>query len=245
VAAPYGFAIQGAYADNPADELWQGFFCPSQNKRNTMSEQSPELNFADQQEGAPTRFKHGSGYMVNKLLRSPATNGRGTNLRYPSQVGSASSPAANPGALYDNVYSTPRVTVTATGTSSPQEYHIQAINSDEILNSADTAYMCDTQDYRIGNDTTDAKYDTYPPGLPAGRWMSMNDHSTTARKAVVLGARHNAKANVLYADSHVTRDNLVPRNRRGDLITATTFADWTSDRDLGNVHHLMPTGRRF
>jgi prepilin-type N-terminal cleavage/methylation domain-containing protein/prepilin-type processing-associated H-X9-DG protein len=233
--APWGFHVQAENADNPAEDMWQGFFCPSQNKRNTMDLASPELDFADQHQGASVFCKHGSGYMVNKFLRSPARGFCGEGSRLPAVPG----PAAL-SATCDNVFSTPSVNVTPTGGSGPQNYYVQAASSDEVLNGGDTAYMCDSLDYRIGhgtNDTVDTKYDN--PEVSAGLWMGMR------ATAVVVGARHNGKGNVLYVDSHVSRDNLVPRNRRGDLITASTFADYTTDRNLGSQQHLMPTGRRF
>ena len=38
--APYGFYYQSRYADSLPEGMWEGFFCPSQDYRNTMSASS-------------------------------------------------------------------------------------------------------------------------------------------------------------------------------------------------------------
>ena len=85
------------------------------------------------------------------------------------------------------------------------------------------------------------------PGLWYNPYPSAGGSSTglgtTHRQHVVLGARHLTKANVLYADSHVDNDNQTPRDKRGSLVIASTFADYMDQYQMGTQHHLAPFGR--
>ena len=66
---------------------------------------------------------------------------------------------------------------------------------------------------------------------------------TTHRQHVVLGARHLTKANVLYADGHCGNENQTPRDKRGSMVIASTFADYMNQYQMGTQHHLAPFGR--
>lgn len=122
-------------------------------------------------------------------------------------------------------------------------------------------YMCDSLDYHLAPSPGSPSRNSIPytgtgwtagteqsPGLwynpYPGAGGASSGAGTTHRQHVVLGARHNGKANVLYADGHVTRDGQVPRDRRGDLVIASTFADYIDEYRFGSQHHLAPFWRR-
>jgi prepilin-type processing-associated H-X9-DG protein len=142
-------------------------------------------------------------------------------------------------------------------------YCVQAIASDEVLYGAETVYMCDTLDYWVGHSAGDQTLGSFPhpedggAEVSAGNWRTLHagDSGTGSsggsagemhlNRALILGARHLGKANVLFADGHVTNDGQEVRTKRGEMPIASTFSDFTTDRGLGNQHHIMPTGRRF
>ncbi|MFQ6048894.1 MAG: H-X9-DG-CTERM domain-containing protein, partial [Phycisphaerae bacterium] len=243
-AVPWGFRVQSVI--NPED-LWEGFFCPAQNIRNTTSVHSGELDPFDNHDGYPTLYKYASAYMVNRILRSAVTNGRGPGTRWSRKPSDQFERIFGPQG-YDNIFGSSVVWVDAG--SGTKRYHIQATSTDELTNPAEIMYMCDSLDYRTdpsevqSDPATGASYDGDGYGYQsAGMWyIPRGGHPPPG---VLFGARHAGKANVLYADSHVSRDNQVPRNRRGRLVVASTFADFTLDRDMGSQFHVMPCWRRF
>jgi len=233
---PYGFKLQSLF--NPED-LWEGFFCPSQNRRNTMSDDSPELDPLDSHEGYPVIYKYASGYMANRLLRSATTTGRGEGVRWsvkPSETFEQRL-ASTPG--LDNIFGSAVARVDAG--AGLRSYHVQGVNGDELLAAADTIYMCDTLDYHTSGSTPVAPFGGGTQS--AGMWYLQLGGSPPL--AFILGARHLGKANVLYADSHVSNDGLAPRNKRGTLVIASTFADYVQNPQIGNQFHAMPTWRKF
>jgi len=179
-------------------------------------------------------YKYAASYTPNRLLRPP-THRLAVDRRYPRLPGSD--------ALYssdnDNQYATAAVHLSLPD-GGDNDYYIQAIASDEVAIPADTLYMCDSLDYRIGDEDEllDPRYGDVP--LPPGAWLNLHGQHPPASP---LGARHGGKSNVLYVDGHVDDDNQTPRNRRGDLITASTFADFIDEYGIGTQHHLMPGWR--
>jgi len=233
---PFGFNRQSKH--NPQD-LWEGFFCPSQNLRNTSSKDSPELDPNDVHEVYPVHYKYAAGYMVNRLLRSPTTAGKGPGTRWPTAPDDAWEPSYS---AHDNIYGACVVSVDAG--SGAKAYHLQAIRTDEVAAPAETMYMCDSLDYHAKRSEPAGKH--FLQGeVSAGLWHSPYSMEHDPLAAVMLGGRHEGKANVLYADGHVSRDNQIPRNRRGDRIIASTFADYSDERGMGSQHHIMPCGRKF
>ena len=220
---PYGFRLQST--SNPED-LWEGFFCPSQNRRNTMSEESPELDPFDNHEGYPVQYKYASGYMVNRILRSGSAGGRIPRILGP------------PDASW--IYGSCSANLDAG--DGRQEYSCQAASTEELLAPADTLYLVDSLDYHTdGSQPVDDFFNE--GGQSAGMWYLQRGE--TPPLALILGARHLGRANVLYADSHVSRDNLTSRNKRGDMVIASTFADYIEDPEVGNQFHMLPQWRRF
>jgi len=235
-AVPFGFNRQSKH--NPQD-LWNGFFCPSQNRANTTGKDSPELDPNDVHEVYPVHYKYAAGYLVNRLLRSPTTTGRGPGTRWPTAPDDAWEPSYS---AHDNIYGACVVSVDAG--SGPKAYHLQAIRTDELAAPAETMYMCDSLDYHAKrSEPVDKRF--LQGEVSAGLWHSPYSMEHDPLAAVMLGARHEGKANVLYADGHVSRDNQMPRNLRHGRVIASTFADYTDDLGVGSQHHIMPCGRRF
>lgn len=126
--------------------------------------------------------------MPNRLLRSP-TRTRYRVTRLPTQP---CLQATWPWFENDNQFANAGVSVHPPGLSAAR-YYIQAINNDELVNPAETVYLADSLDYRIGADTvTDAGFPIDGVNMPAGSPFALNEGV-----AVVLGARHEGKANVL------------------------------------------------
>jgi len=207
--------------------------CPSAILDNVMSETSTEIDFGGPSNGqywVQTRYKYAACYTPNRLLRSP-TYRSGADRRLPRL----------PGEPYDitndNQWTTASVRLTLP--AGEGIYYIQGVNSDEMTNPADTLYLCDSRDYRIGNgdELVDPRYGH--ADTSAGAWFGVN----WSYPATALGSRHSEQANVLYVDGHVSDDNQTPRNRRGELVTASTFADFIEDYGIGTQHHLMPGWR--
>ncbi|MFQ6048896.1 MAG: H-X9-DG-CTERM domain-containing protein [Phycisphaerae bacterium] len=246
---PFGFRVQSMV--NPED-LWEGFFCPAQKLRNTTDPRSGELDPADSHESYPTAYKYASGYMVNRILRSAVTKSRGQGVRWSREPSDQFEALFGPQG-YDNIFGWAVVRVDVG--RGPRNYHIQATSTDELTNPAEIMYMCDSLDYHL-----EPPVGSSLPYQGTGNWTSGSEQSAglwyipygavgvegvSDPWHVVLGARHNGKANVLYGDSHVSRDNQVVRDRRGSMPTASTFADFTEDRAMGNQFHIMPPWRRF
>ena len=245
---PYGFRLQST--SNPED-LWEGFFCPSQNRRNTMTLESPELDPFHDHEGYPTIYKYASGYMVNRILRSATRTGLGDGTRWPAKPSDAFEAAYGP---QDNIFGWCVVYLDAG--SGTDIYHLQATGSDELVAAAETMYMGDSLDYHLSESQGSIPYESFDwragVDLSAGQWefpygepLGGPPDSTSDPAHVVLSGRHFGKSNVLYADSHVSRDNQVTRDRRGDLVIAATFADHVETDDLGSQFHLMPCWRKY
>jgi len=226
---PYGFRLQSTATP---DDLWEGFFCPSQNRRNTMTEESGELDPSDDHEGYPVIYKYASGYKVNRMLRSAANaSSTGQPVRLPRNLTPPSAP---------NIFGSCDAYLDAG--DGLQYYTAQAVSDDELTAPAECVYLCDSLDYHAGNSDTVSPFDG-PSGGSAGMWYLQQGN--TPSLALLLGARHLGRANVLYADSHVSRDNLTPRNKRGDLVVASTFGDYVEDPEIGNQFHILPEWRKF
>jgi len=246
---PYGFKLQCDIDKDLAREtLWKGFFCPAQDLRSTMSSDSPEWDDLYSEDALGYWFKYASGYMANKLLRSATwTNNGGEHTRIIPKPSDAYMDAwknyAKPGSDENWFDGSPGVKVDLGGGKGLRFYYVQGVSSDELLSPSDIAYMWDSLDYST-------------PGSQNG-WDTMNQYAgqygyprgTNPPGAAILGGRHDGKANVLYADGSVNKDNQEWRNRRGDQVIAATWNDWapTGDdsRKMGNQFHLMPCWRRF
>jgi len=207
--------------------------CPSAILENVMSYDSPEIRFGtvNAMSWAQVQYKYAACYTPNRMLRSPVRDRRLPSL-----------PQGNLDLVdYDNQYSTAFVYLDLPA-SGADLYFIQGINGDEVLNPSGTAYMSDSLDYMIGDpnrgdELVDPAFGDVE--ISAGSWFALNrSHPATA-----LGSRHGERANVLYVDGHVSDDNQTPRNRRAELITASTFADFIEDYGIGTQHHVMPGWR--
>jgi len=234
---PWGFYCQSVLEP---DTLWEGFWCPSQNHRNTHEDDSPEIDFAgagtNRQNALQAVFKYASAYMNNRMIRSAvadrAISPKPTRWNGPDWDWTK----------YDNVWTTPSVTIDHPeyGTA---DYHLQANVADKVSAPADCAYMVDSADYMVRpEEQIESRFGpTDADNISAGTWFGLN----WGHPALALGARHFATANVLYLDSHVSRDGQVPRNKRGSLVTASTFGDWVSQDGVGNQFHVMPCWRKY
>ena len=229
---PFGFRVQSQYEP---DSLWEGFYCPSQNRRNTIEDNSPERVGLDH-DLAAEKYKYASGYMPNRMLRGATINGRG-----PTKPSKAALPENF--STWDNAFTTPYVYLDHPDLGRDY-FFLQASTLDQVVAPADCVYMADSLDYMARRDElVDDRFSTDPNSddNSAGSWFELTEGPST----VVLGARHLGKAQVLYADGHSDRENQVPRNKRGGLVTATTFADFIEEDGLGNQHHVMPCWRKY
>ncbi|HUW83951.1 MAG TPA: hypothetical protein VMZ31_14295, partial [Phycisphaerae bacterium] len=222
------------------ETLWEGFWCPSQDHRNTHEEDSPEIVFGTSDNGQPwvqVRYKHASAYQQNRLIRSQVFRD-GAERRFPVK------PTVMTQKQFedrDNIYSTPGVDVNPPDLGDAR-YHIQGTNVSEIVMPADCAYMADSSNFRLGDDVDDVADDRYDntSDWSAGRFVLSN-----WGRAPAIGARHLGTGNVGYLDGHVSRENQVPRNKRGQLVTGSTFADYIGEDGVGGQHHIMPCWRRY
>jgi prepilin-type N-terminal cleavage/methylation domain-containing protein/prepilin-type processing-associated H-X9-DG protein len=244
------FAFRQESEYNP-ETMWEGFFCPSQNHLNTRSPDSPELDITHS-DAIGVYYHHGSGYMVNRSLRSACTHPYlGSGIRWPvtpkdSFEAEISKPLAD---APDNMMWGASVFQIDIG-GSRDVYHLQAVSSDELVNPSDTMYMCDTLDYHTRGSTVVAPFNTgYYDTVnhsPGNWWIP---RGSRPNRAATLGARHVGKSSVLYADGSVSRDKQTARNRRGDTIIASTWSDYVPENDdekeMGNQFHLMPCWRRY
>jgi len=245
---PYGFRFQTLLAP---DTLWDGFFCPSQNRRNTMMADSPELDFAHQFEGRPVLFKYASAYMVNRSLRSATWKGSGV-IRWPAKPSASFDAAFDRDLETDNIYGESHLEGifmdADDGYPADEPRHTQAVNMSEVRDPGETMYMADSLDYHLSPpDSGSLPYTgtgwTAGVEVSAGAWIAPF-HVNSDHRHNVLGARHLTKANVLYADSHVDNDNQIARDKRGSLVIASTFADYMDTYQMGTQHHMAPFGRQ-
>jgi len=227
------------------ETLWEGFWCPSQDHRNTHEEDSPEIIFAgggtNGQPWVQVRYKYASAYQQNRLIRAPSRR-NGTDRRLPvkpSALVNSSVRGSLGNSGMDNIYSTPDVYLD--GPSGLADYWIQGTSGSEITMPAECAYLADSPDYALdqGDVRVDDRYDALHL-RSAGRFVLSN-----WGVAPGIGARHLGTGNVGYLDGHVTRENQVPRNRRGQLVTGSTFADFSEQDNVGGQHYLMPCWRRY
>jgi hypothetical protein len=229
---PWGFYCQSVLEP---DTLWEGFWCPSQNHRNTHEDDSPEIQFpgtGNQQDVLQTAFKYASGYMNNRMIRS-AVDGRSLSPKPNLTVGPNFSLAV------DNAWSTPSVAI-----DHPEygddDYCLQADVPDKVTAPAECVYMVDSCDYRVrSEDRVESRYGGTE--FSAGTWFGLN----WSRPALAMGARHLGTSNAVYMDNHVSREGQVPRNKRGSLVTASTFSDWVSADGVGNQFYVMPCWRNY
>lgn len=253
---PYGFKKQcDVDKDLSRETLWKGFFCPAQEMRNTISGDSPEWDDIFTERAIGYWFKHASGYIANKLLRSATwTNNGGENTRIIPKPSDAYMDAwkswTKPGSDENWFDGSPGVRVDLGAGKGMRFYYVQGVSSDELLSPSDIAYMWDSLDYSTPNSDV-ANF------IGQNGWDTLNQYAgqygyprgENPPGAAILGGRHDGKANVLYADGSVSKDNQEWRNKRGDLVIASTWNDWASAGDdstkMGNQFHLMPCWRRF
>jgi len=229
---PFGFRVQSQYEP---DTIWEGFYCPSQNRRNTIEDNSPERDLSGHHDLAGERYKYATGYMNNRFLRAGTVNGVG-----PTKPGAKAMPG---NITWDNAYTTPGVYLDHPDLGA-SVFRLQASSLDQVVAPADCVYMCDSLDYMVrglGEDLVDDRFGGTDEDFAAGLWFPLN-WSTPGN---VLGARHLGRSTVLYADGHADRENQVPRNKRGSLVTATTFADFIEEDGVGTQHHVMPCWRKY
>ncbi|HUW84049.1 MAG TPA: Ig-like domain-containing protein [Phycisphaerae bacterium] len=241
---PWGFYV--ACLAGGADAVPPMAICPSAILENVMSDTSPEIQAEPAQgvdhQRASIYHKYAACYTVNRLLRSAVPGDPPQDPNDPEDPNDRRFPRLSQTlnlAEHDNQFMTAGVHLDLPGTVE-STYYVQAVNSDEVADPSGTLYMCDSRDYRIGNgdQLVDSRYGDVD--ISAGTWMGLHLGTPAASP---LGARHDGKSNVLYVDGHVSDDNQTPRNQRGDLITASTFADFIDEYLLGTQHHLLPGGR--
>jgi len=242
----WGFRMQVMLMDS-LDELWEGFFCPSQNRRNTTAEDSPELDGGEHVESYPTFYKYAAAYMVNRHLRAATTKGDRQGVRWPIKPSAGFETRFGQGADDDNIFAnSPAEGVEIDINGGAQFWHTQAVNSGDVVAPGETMYMADSLDYHLSPPSGSIPYTgagwTSMQEASAGLWTCPFTRNSD-RQHTVLGARHLTKANVLYADSHVDNDNQIPRDKRGSLVIASTFADYMDEYQMGTQHHLAPFGR--
>ncbi len=255
---PFGFKRQcDVDMDYARHTLWKGFFCPAQNFRNTMSADSPEFNIYTQ-EALGYWYKHCSGYVNNRLLRSATTvytHGKREGVRQPDKPSDQYMDNwvdwRQPGSDDNLFHGSSGVVLDLGGGNGRRFYWVQGVSSDELVSPSDIAYMWDTLDYTTRGTDDIASF------VSQNGWDTQNQSAgrpecpigTNPSPAVILSGRHDGKANVLYGDGSVNRDNQQWRNKRGDLTIASTWNDWTAigndPRQMGNQFHLMPCWRRF
>jgi len=253
---PYGFKkqcdIDGAYA---RETLWKGFFCPGQDLRNTMSIDSSEWSTIYVENAIGYWYKHGSGYMANKLLRAATLTGNGGEhtriIPKPSDAYMDAWKDYRTTGSDENWFDgSPGVRVDLGGGNGIRFYYVQGVSSDELLSPSDIAYMWDSLDYSTpGSEVAEfvGRNGWDSVNQYAGRYATPTGNNPSG--AVILGGRHDGKANVLYADGSTNKDNQEWRNKRGDQVIASTWNDWAEvgddSRKMGNQFHLLPCWRRF
>ena len=231
---PWGFLCQSVLEP---DTLWEGFWCPSQNHRNTHEDDSPEIDFAgagtSKRDILQTSFKYASGYMNNRLIRS-AVDGRSL-LPKPNPALSGTNWSLD----VDNSWWTPGVDIDHPDYGD-DTYYVQANVPDKVTAPAECVYMVDSPNYRVqAEDQVEGRFGG--DEFSAGSWFGLN----YSRPALGLGARHLGTANVVFMDCHVSNEGQIPRNKRGSLVTASTFSDWVSEDDVGNQFYVMPCWRKY
>jgi len=231
---PWGFYCQSVLEP---DTLWEGFWCPSQDHRNTHEDDSPEIDFAgagvNKQDILQTAFKYASGYMNNRMIRS-AVGGRALSPKPVRWVG----PDFD-WTKHDNAWTTPSVSINHPEFGN-DDYHLQADVTDKVTAPSECVYMVDSADYMVrGSERVEGRFGGTT--FSAGTWFGLNWSSP----GLALGARHLGTANVAFLDNHVSRDDQIPRNKRGDLVTASTFSNWVSEDGVGNQFYVMPCWRTY
>jgi len=220
------------------DTLWEGFWCASQDHRNTHGDDSPEMDWAttsaNKQPIVPATYKYASGYMYNRHLRA-AVDG----VRFPVKPVPLD-------AKYDSIFTVPHVNLDLDEYGGLQRdgYCSQAATTSELTLPAECVAFADSPNYWVGDRdrVTDARFGGVD--MSAGNVVQHWSGGGTT-KAVALGARHLGRSNVLFMDSHVSRDGQTDRNKRGSLVTASTFSDIATTDNLGNQHYLMPAWRKY
>ncbi|HUW83948.1 MAG TPA: prepilin-type N-terminal cleavage/methylation domain-containing protein [Phycisphaerae bacterium] len=244
---PHGFRLQAEWAP---DTLWEGFFCPTQIRHNTMDFDSPELaGSTGSIEPRPVLWKYASGYMTNRNLRSATSKGGREGIRWPARPNPSFQATFSIDGPDDNIWGASEeegVQIDIGDGSGDTYWQTQAVTMSEVRDPGETMSMADSVDYHLSPRTGSLPYTgtgwSANREVSAGMWTAPFTVNSD-RKHNVLGARHLTKANVLYADSHVDNDNQIPRDKRGSLVIASTFADYMDDYEMGTQHHMAPFGR--
>ena len=221
------------------DTLWEGFWCASQDHRNTHGDDSPEMDWGttsvNKQPIVPATYKYASGYMYNRHLRAAVGSARFPVKPVPMDP------------KYDSIITTPHVNLDLDkyGGMAQYGYNSQAVTTSELVLPAECVLFADSPNYWVGDrdQVTDlARFGdvNMSAGNVVGHWSGFGETS-----AVALGARHLGRSNVLFMDTHVSREEQADRNKRGSLVTASTFSDFTTTDNLGNQHYIMPAWRKF
>ncbi|HUW82904.1 MAG TPA: H-X9-DG-CTERM domain-containing protein, partial [Phycisphaerae bacterium] len=229
---PYGFRI--ATEIGGRDCVPPPAICPSAVLDNVMDPQSPELDPWSYEDAYPILYKYAACYMVNRILRSPTDHGR-----WPVRPDDEFEDDFFYDGPTDNIWG--RAETRLDAGSGVRNYHVQAINSDEVLAPGKVVYLCDSLDYCTDDSSVEPPFGALGAGRQsAGMWYMQR--GGTPPGAVILGSRHNGKANALYADGHISDDGQTVRNRRGQIAIASTFSDFTVENNLGNQHYTLPCG---
>ena len=125
----WGFYMQSTQAP---ETLWEGFWCPAQDHRNTHEDDSPEIEFGggvNGQSWVQVRYKYASAYQQNRLIRSPVRD-RDLGPK-PSDYNSSAGLSAGAPNYNDNIFSTPSVALNDSDLNY-SSYYLQGANSTRI-----------------------------------------------------------------------------------------------------------------
>jgi len=214
-------------------DVWEQFLCPSMNRRVFDVAWWRQQGIVSAYYNRPVNYNHAAAYLTNRNIRC-ATN-YGADPVKPN--------LANPDPV-DNMYGSSAVRLDLG--NGLTWYDVQATNLSQVLSPAEVFYMADTFDENLdGNGGTGP----LPYSYNAGDWRWHGPGALTSvpsefdSPTMPLSPRHLGRSNVLWLDGHVDRENQVTRSKLGSRVLAVTWADvFDNDANLGNQHHLAPTG---
>ncbi|MFQ6048263.1 MAG: type II secretion system protein [Phycisphaerae bacterium] len=211
------------------EDLWEGFTCPSMNRR-IFDMRWWQASGAGPNEWQGYYYQYCAAYLTNRFLRCGTD--RGANPLSPSLF--------DPHPV-DNMFGSAALYLELGGRVG--SFWVQATNPDQVTTPADVFYMADTFDENL-------EAEGIMDGYNAGQWRwtgpssALNSSNIFDLPTMPLSIRHLGKSNVLWMDGHADRANQVPRHRDGRRVVSVTWGDIIEEYNLGNQHHLAPTGRR-
>jgi len=215
------------------EDLWEGFVCPSMNRRifDLGWHLSQGVAFVDAVK--PAYHMYAAGYLTNRNIRSQ------TPIEGPYGGRNPVIPVIGKPRPSDNMYGSSSVYLDLG--NGIVDYWVQGTKPDEIRLASEVYYMADTFDECL--DAADIMY-----GYDAGQWRwhgpgALNSASEFDVPTMPLSPRHLGRSQVLWLDGHVDRANQVARTKSGDRVVAVTWGDiFDNEANLGNQQHLAPSG---